>query len=114
MWEKQLSTQETVNAVQDGTTLVFWSEKWSLKAEARHDLSSNQWLLSMVNGDYVWQSDLLDVSPLLPLVGTVQLIREGLERWLLLATLHCTRQGKSLTPLESTTLLYTCLEHVLA
>lgn len=114
MWEKQLSTAEMGNAVQDGTTLRVFSEKCQIEAVAQLDYTSNQLHLSMRSGDYVYQSESLVVSPLLDLVGTVQLLREGLERFLLLATLPYSKLESGWTPMELTTLLYKSLDHVLA
>lgn len=114
MWEKDPIAAGTGSAAQVGTTLRVCSVKYNLEAVGVLDLSSNRLLLSMRSGESVWQSEWLDVSPLLGRVDMAQLTRQGLERWLLLATLHCSRHKNGLSPLELASTLIAQLEHGLA
>lgn len=114
MWQKEHLTAEMGSAAQVGTTLRVCSEKYSLEAVGELDLSTNRLLLSMRNGEYVWRSEWLDVSPLLGRVDMAQLTRQALERWLLLATLHCSKHKSGLSPVELVSTLIAQLEHGLA
>lgn len=112
-WERQLSIPEMGSEDQAGTTLRYYSEKSQLEVVARYDSNLNLLVLSMRSGDYVYQSESLVASPLLERVATVQLLREGLERFLLLATLPYSKLESGWTPLELITLLHKQIEHLL-
>lgn len=113
-WEKQHLTQVMESVALAGSTLRVYSARHDLEAVAGLDLSSNRLILSMRVGDYVYQSDWWEMSPLLERVGMAQLLREGLERWLLLATQPYSRQTPTWTPMELTTQLIRQIEHLLA
>lgn len=114
MWEKEHLTPAMGNVVQDGTTLRVFSEKSHKEAVAVFDFRSNRLQVSMRSGDYVYVSDWWELSPLCPAVATVQAIRTGLERWLLLVSQPYTRQTSDWPPLELITLLLRQIDTYLA
>lgn len=114
MWEKELSTAETGSVVQDGSTLRVFSGKSHKEAVVVFDYRSNRLQVSMRSGDYVFVSDWWELSPLCPAVATVQAIRTGLERWLLLVSQPYTRQVSDWPPLELITLLVRQIDTYLA
>lgn len=114
MWERHLLTAGTGSGVRPGTTYRFSCEKYKHELVVEYDAASNLLRLDMANGDYVYQSEWLGVSPLLEPVGMAQLLQEALKHWHLHVTSHSTERWNGLTPVELTTLLYRRIEHLLA
>lgn len=114
MWERALSTAGTENEGRAGTTLRIGSESCGCEAEVWCDAGSSRLRLSMVSGDYVYQSDWLAASPLLERAVMDQLLLEGLKRWHLLVSSPYSKQTPGWTPLALTTLLFSQIDHVLA
>jgi hypothetical protein len=114
MWERHHLTAGTESGDHPGTTLRCSCEKYRHELLVQYDATSNQLQVQMRNGEYEYQSEWLDVSPLLEPVGMDQLLQEGLRHWHLHVTSHSIEQWNGLTPVELITLLYRRIDHVLA
>lgn len=114
MWERALSTAATESEDLVGLTYQLGSKTSGCEVAASFDATWSRCRLSMVSGAYEYQSEWLDVSPLLARADMVRLLQEGLKRWHLLATSPYSKQRSSWTPLELTTLLFSLTENVLA
>lgn len=114
MWERAHLTAATESADLGGLTWQVGSENSGCVVAVNFDATWSRFRLSTVSGEYVYQSEWLDVSPLLEPVVMVPLLRAALGRWRLLALSPYSKQKPTWTPLELTMLLYNQIEHLLA
>jgi hypothetical protein len=114
MWEKQHLIAAMVNADQVGTMYQFSSEKYSLALAVVLGSSSTQLRLAVINGEYEFMSDWLDVAPQLEQRRMDQLLTRVLERWQVRYTSPYSGRTNGLTPVELITDLWGDLEPLLA
>jgi hypothetical protein len=114
MCQEQHSTVVMENTVRGGTTFMCYSEKFRIGATVVLDYRSSRLLLLTENGDYVWTSELLDVSLQLPVKDMEALIQQALKHWLLLVTLRSTKQQTGYSSIELISMLYNQMEPILA
>lgn len=111
--EKRL-TVEMVNAVPAGTMYSFSYGKSIYSLTVEQGSVWSQLRLSTTDGEYVYSSDWLELSPLLASVDMAPLLQEGARLFLARASLHSHGRGTAWRPLDIAIALVQSFEHLLA